>query len=235
MPSIPSAHPESPHKSHRGGWLRAAVLGVDDGLVSVASLIIGVASAHANNNTLITVGIAGLVAGALSMAAGEYVSVSSQRDSERNDIRTETQSLSDNPKEELEELAAIYEQRGLKPKLAFRVAKELHAHDAISAHLRDEIGIDRNDLANPIQAAATSAIAFSVGAAIPIIAALSVSGKSSIWIIVLASLLGLAVSGAIGAFLGGGNKLWAALRVFIGGGIAMDITALIGHLIGRGL
>jgi VIT1/CCC1 family predicted Fe2+/Mn2+ transporter len=235
MSNYPSAHPETPHKSHRSNWLRAAVLGVDDGLVSVASLMLGVSTAHASSTTIMTVGVAGLVAGALSMAAGEYVSVSSQRDSERADIRTETRSLSDNPKEELAELAAIYEQRGLEPKLALNVAKQLHTHDAVSAHLRDEIGIDSEALANPIQAAATSATAFSLGAAIPILAALSVTGTASVWAIVTVSLLALAVSGAIGAFLGGGNRLRAALRVFLGGGIAMAITALIGHLIGRSM
>ncbi len=233
MPEYPSAHPEAPHKSHRSNWLRAAVLGVDDGLVSVSSLMIGVSTAHASGTTIMTVGIAGLVAGALSMAAGEYVSVSSQRDSERADIRDETRSIADNPKEELAELAAIYEQRGLEPKLAMNVAQQLHAHDAVSAHLRDEIGIDSGALANPIQAAATSAIAFSIGAAIPILAALSASGSASTWAIVIASLLALAISGAIGAFLGGGNRLWAAARVFVGGGIAMAVTALIGHLIGK--
>ena len=233
MSNYSTAHPEVSHKSHRGNWLRAAVLGVDDGLVSVASLMIGVSAAHSSSSTIMTVGVAGLVAGALSMAAGEYVSVSSQRDSERADIRIETQSLSDNPKEELAELTAIYEQRGLEPKLALTVAEQLHAHDAVSAHLRDEIGIDGDALANPIQAAATSAIAFSLGGAIPILAALSVTGKASVWAIVTVSLLALAISGAIGAFLGGGNRLWAALRVFIGGGVAMAITALIGHLIGR--
>jgi len=167
------------------------------------------------------------------MAAGEYVSVSSQRDSERADIRTETRSLADNPKKELAELTAIYEQRGLKPKLASQVAVQLHAHDAVSAHLRDEIGIDGDALANPVQAAAASAFAFSLGAVIPILAALSIGGRASVWAIVIVSLLALAVSGAIGALLGGGNRSWAATRVFVGGGMAMAITALIGHLIGK--
>jgi VIT1/CCC1 family predicted Fe2+/Mn2+ transporter len=235
MSDYPSAHPEAPHKSHRGNWLRAAVLGADDGLVSVSSLMLGVSTAHASSSTIMTVGIAGLVAGAMSMATGEYVSVSSQRDSERADINAETKSLADNPKEELAELVAIYEQRGLEPKMALSVAKQLHAHDAITAHLRDEIGIDRNALAKPIQAATTSAIAFSLGALIPILAALSVTGSASVWAIVIVSLLALAISGAIGAFLGGGNRLWAAARVFVGGGIAMAITAFIGHLIGRSI
>lgn len=235
MTNQPSAHPEAPHKSHRGSWLRAAVLGADDGLVSVSSLMIGVSAAHASSSTIMTVGIAGLVSGALSMAAGEYVSVSSQRDSERADIKDEMRSLENNPNEELAELTAIYELRGLKPKLAREVAEQLHAHDAISAHLRDEIGIDGEALSNPMQAAFTSAGAFSLGAFIPILAALSVSGKASLWAIVTVSLIALAVSGAVGAFLGGGNRLWAAVRVFIGGGVAMAITALIGHLIGHSI
>ena len=229
----PSAHPGEPHKSHRGNWLRASVLGVDDGIVSVSSLMLGVSTAHASSSIILTAGIAGLVAGALSMAMGEYVSVSSQRDSEKADILMEKRSLEDNPEEELAELTAIYQQRGLEPKLAKTVAKQLHAHDAISAHLRDEIGIDGDSLANPIQAALASATAFSVGAIIPIIATLTVSGNAKAWAIVIASLVALGISGAIGAFLGGGNRLWAAARVFIGGGAAMTITALIGHIIGR--
>jgi len=228
-----SAHPNTPHKSQRGNWLRASVLGVNDGIVSVSSLMIGVSTAHASSSIILTAGFAGLVAGALSMAAGEYVSVSSQRDSERADINVETAAIADNPEEELKELASIYESRGLDSKLALEVAKQLHAHDAVSAHLRDEIGIDHESLANPIQAAAASAFAFSIGAAIPIAAALLVKGGSSVWAIVISSLIALAISGAVGAYVGGGNKLWAAFRVFAGGGVAMAITALIGHLIGR--
>ena len=197
--------------------------------------MLGVATAHASSSIILTAGIAGLVAGALSMATGEYVSVSSQRDSEKADILMETQSLKDNPREELEELTAIYEQRGLEPKLAKTVAEHLHAHDAISAHLRDEIGIDGKSLANPIQAAFASATAFSVGAIIPIIATLTTNGSAKIWAIVISSLVALGISGAIGAYLGGGNRLWAAGRVFIGGGCAMAITALIGHIIGRSI
>jgi len=228
-----SAHPGEPHKSHRSNWLRASVLGVDDGVVSVASLMLGVSTAHASGSIILTAGIAGLVAGALSMATGEYVSVSSQRDSERADIRMETRSIAENPDEELAELAAIYEQRGLEPKLAKTVAEQLHSHDAVSAHLRDEIGIDSESLSKPVQAALVSATAFSLGAVVPIIASLAISGSFKVWAIVIASLLALGISGAIGAFLGGGNRLWAAARVFIGGGAAMGITALIGHIIGR--
>lgn len=228
-----SAHPEELHKSHRGNWLRASVLGVDDGIVSVSSLMLGVSTAHATSAIILTAGIAGLVAGALSMATGEYVSVSSQRDAEKADILIETRSIAENPDEELAELAAIYEQRGLDPKLAKTVAVKLHEHDAVAAHLRDEIGIDGESLANPIQAALASAIAFSIGAIVPIIASLVINGNLKVWAIVIASLVALGISGAIGAFLGGGNRLWAASRVFIGGGVAMAITALIGHFIGR--
>lgn len=227
-----SVHPQEPHKSHRSNWLRASVLGVNDGTVSVASLMLGVSTAHGNSSFILTAGIAGLVAGALSMAVGEYVSVSSQRDSERADINIETRSLSENPDEELAELAEIYEKRGLDPQLAKTVAEQLHAHDAISAHLRDEIGIDGDALSNPTQAAIASAMAFSVGAIGPIIATLAVNKSETTMAVVIASLLILGISGAIGAFLGGGNRLRAAARVFVGGGVAMAATALIGHIIG---
>jgi VIT1/CCC1 family predicted Fe2+/Mn2+ transporter len=233
MPEITSAHPEEPHKSHRAGWLRAAVLGADDGLVSVSSIMLGVSAAHANNSIILTAGIAGLVAGAMSMAAGEYISVSSQKDSQKADIEQESKSLKMNPKAELEELTEIYMQRGLDKKLAQQVASQLHEHDALEAHLRDEIGIDPEDLSNPVQALLASAIAFSIGAIIPIFAALVFKGSKSEIAIVIATLVALAISGAAGAFLGGGNKLWAAARVFLGGGVAMAVTSLIGHLIGR--
>jgi VIT1/CCC1 family predicted Fe2+/Mn2+ transporter len=197
--------------------------------------MLGVSAAHASSTAILTAGVAGLAAGALSMAAGEYVSVSSQRDSERADIDIETRSLTNNPKEELAELAAIYEKRGLESKLAKEVAKQLHDHDAVGAHMRDELGIDHQDLARPTQAAAASATAFSVGGAVPLIATLLSHGAASNWAIVISSLLALGVSGAVGAYFGGGKRIWAAARVFVGGGIAMAITALIGHLIGRSL
>src|SRR5579864_8150197 len=152
MSKIKSPHPEEQHKSHRANWLRAGVLGVNDGVVSVASLMLGILSANASHSTILTAGVAGLTAGALSMAVGEYVSVSSQRDSERADLAIEQRSLKANPEEELEELAHIYVHRGLKPKLAKQVAEQLHAHDAEAAHLRDELGIDKNNLVNPMQA-----------------------------------------------------------------------------------
>jgi len=234
MGKIIAPHSEI-HKSHRGNWLRAAVLGVNDGVVSIASLMLGVTAAKASSSTIMTAGIAGLTAGALSMAVGEYVSVSSQRDSERADIVIERRSLASNPDEELAELTHIYVHRGLEPELAAQVAQQLHSHDAEAAHLRDELGIDQNNLANPIQAAMASALAFSVGAAIPIFATLISPKSLETWAIVVFSLIALAISGAIGAILGGGHRLKAASRVFLGGGAAMAITALIGHLIGKTL
>ena len=233
MSEIQSAHPETPHKSHRAAWLRAAVLGADDGLVSVSSIMLGVSAAHANSSIILTAGIAGLVAGAMSMAAGEYISVSSQKDSEKADILQEKKSLKENPDAELAELTEIYVQRGLDKKLAKQVAVQLHDHDALEAHLRDEIGIDLEDLSNPVQALLASAIAFSAGAIVPIFAALIFKGSGSGTAIVVATLIFLGISGAAGAFLGGGNKIWAAARVFLGCGIAMTVTSLIGHLIGR--
>ena len=211
------------------------MLGVNDGLVSVSSLMLGVLAASANHSTILTSGIAGLAAGALSMAVGEYVSVSSQRDSEKADIAIEQRSLRDNPDEELAELAAIYEHRGLDKVLAKQVAEQLHEHDAVAAHLRDELGIDHEALANPVQAAAASTISFSLGAVVPILAALLSSGQASSWAIVITSLLALGISGAVGAYIGGGHRVFAASRVFLGGGAAMAITAFIGHLVGHSL
>jgi VIT1/CCC1 family predicted Fe2+/Mn2+ transporter len=163
------------------------------------------------------------------MAVGEYVSVSSQRDSEHADIAIERRSLEANPEAELEELAHIYVHRGLDPALAKKVAKQLHDHDAEAAHVRDELGIDQETMANPMQAALASAVAFSLGALVPIIGAIVSNG----WTIVIFSLIALGISGAVGAFLGGGHRFRAASRVFVGGGLAMAMTALIGHLIGR--
>jgi vacuolar iron transporter family protein len=235
MGTIVSPHPEEAHKSQRSNWLRAAVLGVNDGVVSTASLMLGVLAAHASHATILTAGVAGLTAGALSMAVGEYVSVSSQKDSEQADIAIERRSLAANPHEELAELAHIYEHRGLNPELAQQVAAQLHKHDAEAAHLRDELGIDQDALARPAQAATASAASFSLGAVVPIIGALVASHGNGAWVIVGLSLLALAISGAVGAFIGGGHRLRAAARVFVGGGAAMAITALIGHLIGHSL
>lgn len=225
-------HIEEVHKSHRAGWLRAAVLGVNDGVVSTASLMLGVSAASANKSAILTAGIAGLTAGALSMAVGEYVSVSSQRDSEKADLDIERRAIAANPKGELEELTKIYELRGLDAKLAKQVAKQLHAKDALTAHARDELNIDRDALANPVQAALASAGSFAVGAIVPILAALVSSGNASAVAIVISSLILLGVSGAVGAVIGGGHKIVAAARVFLGGAAAMAITYFIGHLVG---
>lgn len=239
--TAPDAHHSHPvprhegHKSHRAPWLRAAVLGANDGIVSTASIMLGVAAANASTNTILTVGFASLIAGALSMAAGEYVSVSSQRDSERADLKIEAAELAQNPHDELHELQDIYVQRGLQPDLALQVAQQLHDHDALAAHARDELGIDHEDLSKPWQAAMSSALSFTVGAIVPVLAAIVWSGAASSWAIVVASLVALAISGSIGAFIGGGHRLRAALRVLIGGGLAMLITSLLGHLIGANL
>jgi VIT1/CCC1 family predicted Fe2+/Mn2+ transporter len=220
------------HKSHRAAWLRASVLGVNDGTVSTASLMLGVLAASQSDKAILTAGIAGLVAGALSMAAGEYVSVSSQRDSEKADIEIERVSLIENPEGELAELSWIYEQRGLKPALARQVAQALHEHDAIGAHARDELGIDHESLARPGQAAMASAAAFTFGAIVPIIAAVVAPSNAGAVAITVSSLIMLAISGATGAYLGGGHRVRAAARVFLGGGAAMAITYAIGHLVG---
>lgn len=227
-------HPEEKHKSQRANWLRAAILGVDDGIVSTSSIMVGIIAAQADFNIILTAGIASMAAGAFSMAAGEYVSVSSQRDSERADIEIEQRALKNNPSGELQELAEIYEERGLDRKLAMQVASRLHEVNAIEAHARDELGINSRMRAHPFQAAGASALAFGLGSAFPIAAAL-ISPEKSTLLIVVVSLAALAVFGAIGAFIGGGNKLTAALRVLAGGGIAMAVTALIGRVVGIAL
>lgn len=231
MAQFPSPHHEL-HTSHRSNWLRAAVLGANDGIVSTSSLMLGVLAASQNHAAILTAGLAGMMAGALSMAAGEYVSVSSQRDSELSDIAIEKRSIAKHPEEELEELAWIYRQRGLSEKLAMQVAKQLHKKDPVRAHARDELGIDDSTLASPIQAAVASFAAFAIGAFVPIIAAILATQESGGVVITIASLVALFISGGIGAYLGGGSKVRAALRVLIGGGLAMAITYAIGHLVG---
>lgn len=235
MSDIQSPHPEEMHRSHRAPWLRAAVLGVNDGIVSTSSLMLGVLAATPSPKAILTAGIAGLCAGALSMAVGEYVSVSSQRDSERADIEIERRSLEANPEAELAELQQIYVDRGLTADLAAQVAQQLHDHDAVKAHVRDELGIDHEDLSNPLQAAFASAAMFSAGALVPILAALITWEGKRAWLIVGFSLFALAISGGIGAYVGGGHKVRAALRVLLGGGFAMAITAFIGSLVGTHL
>lgn len=229
-------HPGLKHKSSNANWLRAAVLGVDDGLVSTSSIMMGVLAAGVDYRIILTTGIASLVAGAFSMAAGEYVSVSSQRDSERYDIDIEKKSLRENPEAELAELTEIYRERGLDEKLAHSVAQKLHDSDAVSAHARDELGITIGHQPNPWQAAIASAAAFSTGSIIPILAA--VFSNAVGWHglpIVIVTLVMLLISGYVGAMIGGGNRWWAALRVFIGGGAAMAVTFAIGGLVGVAL
>lgn len=232
MTEMKSPHPEEKHKSQRSNWLRASILGVDDGIVSTSSIMVGVLAAQADYAIILTTGIASLVAGALSMAVGEYVSVSSQRDSELADIAIERRALQNNPEGELAELANIYESRGLDKELALTVARQLQSRDAVEAHARDELGISTRMRAHPIQAASASALSFAIGSSIPIVATI-LSKDSGATILIIASLVALAIAGAIGASIGGGNKLVAGLRVFIGGGVAMAVTAFIGHLIGR--
>ncbi|HET6606560.1 MAG TPA: VIT family protein [Rhodopila sp.] len=224
-------HLES-HLVTRIGWLRAAVLGANDGIVSTASLIVGVAAAAATQNDVLVAGVAGLVAGAMSMAAGEYVSVSSQSDTERADLARERRELSDNPAFELDELAEIYVSRGVDKPLALQVARQLMKKDALSAHARDELGISEITTARPVQAALTSAASFSVGAAMPLLMVVVSPAALLVPIVSGASLGFLALLGAIGAKAGGANVLRATARVTFWGAFAMALTAGIGKLIG---
>jgi VIT1/CCC1 family predicted Fe2+/Mn2+ transporter len=224
-------HPEY-HLVDRIGWLRAAVLGANDGILSTASLIVGVAAATTTKNAVLVAGIAGLVAGAMSMATGEYVSVSSQSDTERADLARERKELSDNIESENEELTQIYVNRGLDPALARQVAQQLMAKDALKAHARDELGISEITAARPVQAALTSALTFSVGAALPLLMAV-VSPLGAIVPVVAVTALGfLALLGAIGARAGGANILRAMARVTFWGALAMALTAGIGKVFG---
>lgn len=227
-----SAHPDDPHYVERGGWLRAAVLGGNDGIISVASLVIGVAAATPDPSVIIISGVAGLVAGAMSMAAGEYISVSAQRDSEQADIARERQALEEMPKEEFEELAAIYRERGLSDETARTVARELMEKDALSAHLRDELGFSDELAAKPLQAAIASGVTFTVGAAPPVLAAVLAPQEWTIWAIAVVSIIELALLGAAGAKLGGAPILRATIRVVGWGILAMAATAAIGSLFG---
>ncbi|MHB8140125.1 MAG: VIT1/CCC1 transporter family protein [Vulcanimicrobiaceae bacterium] len=225
-------HPET-HLVSRIGWLRAAVLGANDGIVSTASLIIGVAAASVVRADILLAGIAGLVAGAMSMAAGEYVSVSSQADTEQADLAREQEELTSKPVSERNELAQIYVKRGVEPDLALKVADQLMAKDALGAHARDELGISAVMTARPIQAALTSAATFSVGAALPLVAALTAPSQWLIPAVALGSLVFLALLGALGAKTGGAPIWKATLRVSFWGAFAMGVTALIGAAIGR--
>ena len=220
------------HRSGRVGWLRAAVLGSDDAIVSTASLMIGVAASSATKEAILIAGVAGLVAGSMSMAVGEYVSVSSQRDAEQADIGRETLELTEQPQAELQELAQIYVKRGLDNDLALKVAEQLSAHDRLGAHLLDELGIKPDALARPMQAAWISAASFAGFAFVPIAALLVAPAALRIPVIAALSLVSLAALGAFGGHLGGAPLGRAALRVTLGGSLAMAVTAVIGRILG---
>ena len=220
------------HLIGRLGWLRAAVLGANDGIVSTASLIVGVAAAAQGRGEILVAGLAALVAGAMSMAAGEYVSVSSQADTERADLSRETAELATQPEFEHEELASIYVQRGLTPELARQVADQLMAKDALAAHARDELGISDMSTARPLQAAFTSALTFSAGAAVPLLAAVLSSGPLLVPVTAASSIVCLGVLGALGARAGGAPVGKAVLRVTFWGAVAMAVTAGVGMLFG---
>ena len=226
-----SAHEEL-HFINRAGWLRAAVLGANDGIVSVSSLIVGVAAADPGPGAVLVAGMAGLAAGAMSMAAGEYVSVSSQSDIERADIARERQALIDTPEAELAELASIYQSRGLSSETAALVARELTQNDALGTHVRDELGLSEVHAANPLQAAFASGLTFTVAAALPLIAAVLAPADKIIPVVVVTTLLCLAGLGALGAQAGGAPKLRATARVLFWGAAAMAITAGVGHIFG---
>lgn len=220
------------HRVTRVGWLRAAVLGANDGIVSTASLIVGVAAASSGRSEVLVAGVAGLVAGAMSMAAGEYVSVSSQSDTETADLARERAELATLPGPELEELAGLYRSRGLDAETALKTAEQLMAHDALGAHARDELGISEITAARPVQAAFTSAATFTAGAAAPLVLAAVAPLEAMPLIVSGGSLAGLAVLGAIGAQAGGAPPLRAAWRVTFWGALAMALTAGIGRLVG---
>jgi len=228
----PSAHSDDPHYINRSGWLRAAVLGANDGIVSISSLIVGVASADATPSTVFVAGAAGLSAGAMSMAAGEYVSVSSQSDIENADMAREKQALEDTPSEELKELSEIYVGRGLKPETARQVAKELTAHDALGTHMRDELGLSEIHTANPLQAAVASGATFTVAGAVPLVGALLAPQNMIISTVLLVTVLALMALGAMGARAGAAPILPATTRVVVWGLFAMAVTAAVGKLFG---
>ena len=223
------------HRGGRGAWLRAAVLGANDGLISTASLIVGVAAADSSRTAVLIAGVAGLTAGALSMAAGEYVSVSSQRDTERADLEIEKHELATAPDAEYAELAMIYRKRGLSPELAEQVAAELSQQDRLRVHARDELGIDIDALANPIQAGLVSAASFVAGAVIPIMVVLVASEGLRVVMTMAVAMLGLVVLGGVGAHLGGAPVGRASLRVLVGGALALVISLGIGRLTGTAL
>lgn len=225
---IPAEH----HRSHKVPWLRAAVMGANDGIVSTASLVIGVAAAGASRSAILTAGIAGLVAGAMSMAAGEYISVSSQRDTQLADLRIEATALADHPEAELDELTFIYEQRGLEPDLARKVAEQLMAHDMLEAHARDELGITEIATARPFEAAWASAAAFTTGATIPVVAVAVAPAAARIGVTAVVALLALLGLGALGALAGGAPWRRAAVRALSWSSVAMLLTYVVGNVVG---
>jgi len=231
MTMIQHPHAE-PHRSQHGGWLRAAVLGANDGLISTGSLVLGMATAHTPPSAILLGGVAGLAAGALSMAAGEYVSVSSQADAERADARIESRALKDHPEAELDELTQIYVHRGLDRALARQVAEKLTDHDDLGAHLRDELGIHDGRRARPLQAAAASAVAFTCGALPPVLLAWRWPGADLQMALVSVTLALLAALGYVAERIAGGKGLRGAARVLFWGAAAMAATAGIGHLFG---
>ena len=220
------------HYTHRIGWLRAAVLGADDGIVSTAALVVGVAAANSAHGAVLLAGLAGLVAGAMSMAAGEYVSVSSQADTEKADLVRERRELAESPQAELRELQQIYVDRGLDPDLALRVAEQLSRRDTLAAHARDELGITESAAANPIQAAIASAATFSLGAALPLLVATLSPPHAVIPLVAVTSLACLAILGALAARAGGASRLRGSLRVTFWSALALAVTAFVGHWFG---
>ena len=224
-------HSES-HRTHRTGWLRAAVLGANDGIVSTASLVLGVAAAGASTHTILLTGVAGLVAGAMSMAAGEYVSVSSQADTERADLARESKELAANPEQEHAELKSIYVGRGLDEDLAAKVAAQLMAHDALGAHSRDELGISDTLAAKPVQAALASAATFAVGAGLPLLMVVLLPASMLMWGLAGSSLVFLALLGLLAASAGGSPLISSVTRVTFWGALAMALTAGVGALFG---
>ncbi len=220
------------HRTHRIGWLRAAVLGANDGIISTASLVVGVAASNASRESVLVAGVAGLVAGAMAMATGEYVSVSSQADTENADLEREREELKTDIQAEHNELAAIYVQRGLKPDLADAVATQLMDHDALGAHARDELGISEVLNARPVQAAIASAATFTVGATLPLMSVLITPKPILGWSVSLTSLVFLAALGAIAAYVGGSGVFKSAARVTFWGALAMFLTAVVGSLFG---
>ena len=230
MPRL-KTHDET-HLATRIGWLRAAVLGANDGIISTSSLIVGVAAATPDRTAMLIAGVAGVVAGAMSMAAGEYVSVSSQADTEKADLARETRELKEQPEFELNELADIYVSRGVEKPLALEVAKQLMAKDALGVHAREELGITDISAAQPVLAAVTSAITFAVGAAAPLLLTIFAPLSHIVWIVSGGTLVFLAALGALGAYAGGASLLKGAARVTFWGAVAMAATAAIGKLVG---